>query len=83
MLPVAGCHGADIVISVCAIVILDTMAVCRTTFLWNNSTICYHNSSTMTGSMHDPLVGILFELLRTVISSGNKLNRFFIGFMTF
>ncbi len=39
--------------SVCAIVMSDTMVTCRATSLWNNSTICHHNSSTMTGSIHD------------------------------
>ncbi len=44
------CHGAAIVMSVCAIVIVtsDTMVACIATFLWNNSTICHHK----TGSVH-------------------------------
>ncbi len=39
--------------SVCAIVISDTMIACRATFLLNNSMICDHNSRTMTASIHD------------------------------
>ncbi len=42
-----------IVTSVCTIVTSDTMVAGRATFLWNNSTICHHNRSTMTGSIHD------------------------------
>ncbi len=33
MLPVASCHGAAIVMSVCAIVTLYTIVACRAAFL--------------------------------------------------
>ncbi len=78
------CYYCDVILCYCDVRYHDigiwrhNSTICRATFFWwNNSAICQHNCSTVTGNIHDycPLVDILFKVNSCCKSMSNQISK--------